>query len=359
LAFQECTVVTAPVAKKVDKPRPENWYDIANYATYMGVTNAIKFYEADMSDYSYRAARLAVSRWIHDLADGKAPTDHLNSSRWRSSIVGNEIEQIVVKDLQVRSETGLVIDNSILRRLIKEQLAVHEKSYLLAENGGVLTLGDSWACRFWKRHALVIRVSATKTTPVPADFEAKKSEFIRIGAEVIATHSIPDELVFNCDETSVQLVSIKNRTRAPKGAKRVPLISMGHSNQKMCITCTHLVSAAGATFPAQTIFKGKSPRCLPPTDPPTGYQTYTDSHWQTPASFLDYIERIVIPAKKRICISKGLNVSDQHALLMLDLHYSHTNPNVIQFLKSHKIVPLYIPGGCTDLMQVCMCMCST
>ena len=38
---------------------------------------------------------------------------------------------------------------------------------------------------------------------------------------------------------------------------------------------------------------------------------------------------------------------------MLDLHYSHKNIKVLAFMKANNLLSLYIPAGCTDVMQTC------
>ena len=88
-------------------------------------------------------------------------------------------------------------------------------------NGGVHTFSDSWAYRFCKRHNLVSRVATTKMREAPADFEAKKGTYVKIGSQFIYQYKVPPTLVMNCDETAVQLVNISNRTWNEKGAKRV------------------------------------------------------------------------------------------------------------------------------------------
>jgi len=36
-----------------------------------------------------------------------------------------------------------------------------------------------------------------------------------------------------------------------------------------------------------------------------------------------------------------------------DLHYSHKDPEVLQLLADHNIIPIYVPAGCTDVIQEC------
>jgi hypothetical protein len=44
---------------------------------------------------------------------------------------------------------------------------------------------------------------------------------------------------------------------------------------------------------------------------------------------------------------------DQYTILKHDLHYSHKDPEVLQLLADHNIIPIYVPAGCTDVIQEC------
>ena len=35
------------------------------------------------------------------------------------------------------------------------------------------------------------------------------------------------------------------------------------------------------------------------------------------------------------------------------LHYSHKDPEVLQLFTDHNIIPIYVPAGCTDVIQEC------
>ena len=108
--------------------------------------------------------------------------------------------------------------------------------------------------------------------------------------------------------------------------------------------------------PTQLIFGGKTNRCHPNsgrTMAPAGqYYTHTISHWQTPASFLVYITKAIIPYRLKTIQDLGLE-PDQMMVFIYDLHYSHKDPAVLEVLAANYIVPIFIPAGCTDLHQVC------
>ena len=40
-------------------------------------------------------------------------------------------------------------------------------------------------------------------------------------------------------------------------------------------------------------------------------------------------------------------------ILKLDLHYSHKDPEVLALMHLMNILPLFVPDGCTDIMQEC------
>ena len=45
--------------------------------------------------------------------------------------------------------------------------------------------------------------------------------------------------------------------------------------------------------------------------------------------------------------------ANQHTILKHDLHYTHEDARVLEVLRAHNILPLFVPAGCTDVMQEC------
>ena len=46
------------------------------------------------------------------------------------------------------------------------------------------------------------------------------------------------------------------------------------------------------------------------------------------------------------------HAEDQKMILIIDLHYSHTDALVLALMRASNIIPIYIPAGCTDIHQV-------
>ena len=130
---------------------------------------------------------------------------------------------------------------------------------------------------------------------------------------------------------------------------------IGVGKEKSQITTTlGAVEGSGKLLKTQYIFQGKTKKCHP-KDAPTdemGYFTHTESHWQTEKSFLEYLEEVIIPWKEETIHELGLPV-DQKSILKMDLHYSHKTPAVLEIMRIHNILPLYVPAGCTDIIQEC------
>jgi hypothetical protein len=61
---------------------------------------------------------------------------------------------------------------------------------------------------------------------------------------------------------------------------------------------------------------------------------------------------VVIP-DKNATIARLQLPPDQNALVVHDLHYCHKDADVLDFMKENNLLSLYIPAGCTDVMQTC------
>ena len=150
----------------------------------------------------------------------------------------------------------------------------------------------------------------------------------------------------------MQFVNHASRTRDMKGVKRCKILGKG--SDKAQITVTIFVTESGEVLPYQMIFEGKTTKCHPVNQikPNDCLWTHTQSHWQTVPTYMDAIENIIVPYKNNVISRMGLP-SNQHTILKHDLHYTHKDSRVLELMKSHNILPLFVPAGCTDLMQEC------
>ena len=64
------------------------------------------------------------------------------------------------------------------------------------------------------------------------------------------------------------------------------------------------------------------------------------------------MDKVILPEKEATIHRLGLPV-DQECILKMDLHFSHKRPAVLERMKLCNILPLYVPAGCTDIIQEC------
>ena len=168
--------------------RPPNREDIADEADIWGNDAAMRNFASEFNGASQTAKYQRLNQCKKDLKDKK-----ISSAYQGQPSYGSEIDLLLFADCHARRVVGLPIDDVILRRLLIVHLAAAGKEGELIENGGKYHYGHSWAMRFYKRHKLGSRVCTTKMRDLPGDFEAKKTTYIKIGAE----YNVPPELVIN------------------------------------------------------------------------------------------------------------------------------------------------------------------
>ena len=99
------------------------------------------------------------------------------------------------------------------------------------------------------------------------------------------------------------------------------MVGIGH--EKPQITVTLAVAGDGSVVePTQLIFGGKTNQSLPEkgrmVPPPGQYFEKTESHWQTPATFVTYIIKVLAPYRIDRIRELGLE-AEQKMILLLDL----------------------------------------
>ena len=85
------------------------------------------------------------------------------------------------------------------------------------------------------------------------DFPTIKLQFLEKIKNIVTIHKIPDQLVFNWDQTGIKLVPARDWTMAEEGSKQVKVHVL---DDKRLIT-----ALLTATFSGQLL--SKTPRCHP------------------------------------------------------------------------------------------------
>jgi hypothetical protein len=353
LDLEDATVVVETTEKKKKRrawsTRPSNWPTILENYLNFGLRSTIKAFPDIFADQSENYSAVQLSRWKKEMRSGKLPGKELH----HSPPYGKELDLDLLKAVKERLAIGLAVDSIVLRVLLLPMLVERSLSHLLVEKGGEFLFGYSWANRFFKRYNLSSRAVTTKMRDeIPADFEAKREVYLNIGSVILTENSIPPSLVIGLDETNALFVPRATRNRAEKGARKVP--SQGVGKEKPQVTTTIAANESGELLSYQVIFGGKTKRSLPKglAPPPGAFFDFTPSHWQTPESYCRFINHVLIPYRLEKIAESGLP-STQKMLLKHDLHYSHKDPKVLKLLEENHIIPLFVPAGCTDVLQEC------
>ena len=114
--------------------------------------------------------------------------------------------------------------------------------------------------------------------------------FLSEVAEPVSTHSIPDQLIINVDQTLSKFVLTENVTMPETNSKHV---AKKGGSDKRGMTLTLAETLDESVLPLQLIYRGKKARSLPATNFPEGFcLSYNEKHWRLINDVLHpYIQR--------------------------------------------------------------------
>ena len=164
---------------------------------------------------------------------------------------------------------------------------------LLVECGGHLSLTVSWAKSLLKRMKFTKHRGTTKTGISDKDFRMVKRQFLQDIIDMVQMEEIPFQLIFNWDQTGLNLVPASSWTMAEKGSRHVEIKGL---NDKRQITAVFCGTICGDFLPMQLIYCGKTPRCHSAYCFPEDWHfTHSSNHWSNESMMLDYIHNITVP----------------------------------------------------------------
>lgn len=108
-----------------------------------------------------------------------------------------------------------------------------------------------------------------------AHFEELKEDFLTdVKAELLMIN-IPRDLMFNWNQTAIQLVPTGEWTMNRAKEKVIP-------DDKCQITAVVAATITGEFFPVQLLFQGKTQRCHLKVKPPEGWGLWhSENHWSS------------------------------------------------------------------------------
>ena len=262
-------------------------------------------------------------------------------------MLGTKLDDMVQYYISKLRERGGVINSKIVISSAKGILLSQNRTSL-SEFGGHITLTVSWAKSLLRRMNFTKRRGTTKARFLPEQFKQLKASFLQEIIDVVTMEDIPAQLIFNWDQTGLNLVPVCSWTMAEKGSKRVETKGLDDKRQITGVFCGTLV---GEFLPIQLIYAGKTARCHPSYEFPADWDvTHTPNHWSNEATMLQYIDNVIAPfvSSTRDIIGKD---HDQAALAIFDHFSGQLTPKVMERLEYYNIHSVIVPACCTDRLQ--------
>lgn len=265
----------------------------------------------------------------------------------RPLLLGVELDKSVQDYINALRVAGGVVNTAIVQAAAVGIIGARDPG-LLREHGGHIEITKAWAKSLLKRMGYVKRKGSNAGKITVSQFKEIQEEFLAdVKAEVVM-NDIPNDLIFNWDQTGIQLVPTGQWTMNRAGEK---VIAIANSDDKRQITAVFAATMTGEYLPPQVIYKGKTVRCHPKVAAPKGWDIWhSDNHWSNEETMKRYIEKIIVPFIVQKKQSLNLPTS-QPALAIFDCFRGQTTPNILSLLEKNNIVVVQVPANCTDKLQ--------
>ena len=346
---------------KYNSYSPEDRARIGKYATENGPTKAAahfsKVLDCKINESTARKFKSEylneIKKMVHDDVDdyrydGKLVVSALPTKpQGRPLLLGKELDQAVQDYVKALRIEGGVVNTSIVMAAC-EGIVTAKDASKLSSHGGHIHVTKTWAKSLLGRMGYVKRKGSNAGKVSMLHFEEIKEAFLADVTAEVVMNDVPDDLVFNWDQTVLHLVPTGQWTMHQAGEKLIPI---ANSDDKRQITAVLAASMTGEYLPPQLIYQGKTNRCHPQVPIPEGWDIWhSDNHWSNEETMKRYIEKIVIPfiTQKR----EALELSNSHpALVLFDAFRGQTTSDIKQLLDENNIISVLIPPNCTDKLQ--------
>ena len=134
--------------------------------------------------------------------------------------------------------------------------------------------------------------------------------------DTVGLNDIPPKLIFNWDQTGINLAPTALWTLDKKGKERIEIAGY---QDKWQITAVMFGSLVGELLPFQLVYAGKNSRCHPTYEFPMEWQILlTHNHWSNKETMLMYVADIIVPFINQKC--KDLKLNNDHPVLAIFNH---------------------------------------
>ena len=331
--------------------------DIGRYALSNGVQAAkLKFSREMKVKINESTVRLFKNQYKLELEAKRAGAEFESDTtisvlnvkkRGRKLLLGDKTDLMVQKYIADIRRVGGAVSTAIVRAGARGILLSQDRTRL-AEFGGPATLSKAWATSLLKRMNFTKRRSTTKYSVPPENFLQEKNKFLQQIVDIVKMEDIPMELIFNWDQTGLNLVPASPWTMARKGSKRIEM--KGLTDKRQNHSCILWNDHRRISSSPTNIWRENRPLSCYYSFPCDWNITHSDNHWSNESTMLMYIEEIIIPYVDRA--REYLNVDESQAALAIFDHFKgQLTENVVQLLEEHNIQSVLVPASCTDRLQ--------
>ncbi len=165
---------------------------------------------------------------------------------------GDELDSMVQKYIKAMRDKGAVVTTPITMP-VATALVESTDCTLLFKYGGPIEITANWAKSLLYRMKFVKRRGGSAKKMAVTNFGEVKEQFLLDVAATAYMEEIPYDLIFNWDQTALNIVPGSVWTLEKQGTKRVEIAGMDDKRQVTAVIC--------GTF--QVIYTGTTPKCLP------------------------------------------------------------------------------------------------
>ena len=266
--------------------------------------------------------------------------------RGKPLLLGKKTDSVVQEYILKLRECGSPVNSAVVQAVAEGVLLAMDRTSL-AQYGGDIKLSNTWAKSLLARMNFTKRKGSTKEKVEVKNFEKIKEKFLQDIVDIATMEEIPSQLIFNWDQTGINLVPYSSWTMEEKGKKRVGVIGLNDKRQITAVLCG---SIDGEFFPVQLIYAGKTKRCHPSYVFPEEWNiTHSSNHWSNEDTMVEYIQEVIVPYVE--CVREELNKPEQAALAIFDNFKGQLTEKVLQELEDNNIQSVLVPANCTDRLQ--------